>query len=176
MALSGREMRPCWPRKMAICIWMKNISILQDQKMQKKQVLLEICAHTISSLTEGGQAIITHQRALMEITLQILVWLPYDAGYPDEKLGNKGKQCASQRNARCFKGLHEHVAKRETKGLPAFINVLTNQYGFQAAVNAKKMACLRGSINICDDSVLAARITGYGIYTPLVADSSLAVY
>jgi len=29
-----------------------------------------------------------------------------------------------------------------------------------------EMACARGSINICDASVFAARITGYGIYTP----------
>lgn len=53
---------------------------------------------------------------------------------------------------------------------------LTNQYGFDAAVSAMEMACSRGNINICDASVLAARITGYGIYTPPEAGPSLSVY
>ncbi len=56
------------------------------------------------------------------------------------------------------------------------MNELTSQYGFQAAASAMEMACTRGSINICDASVLAARITGYGIYTPPEAGPSLAVY
>lgn len=56
------------------------------------------------------------------------------------------------------------------------INELTGQYGFQAATSAMEMACARGNINICDASVLAARITGYGIYTPPDAGPSLAVY
>lgn len=56
------------------------------------------------------------------------------------------------------------------------MNELTNQYGFQATTSAMEMACTRGSINICDVSVLAARITGYGIYTPPEAGPSLAVY
>lgn len=50
------------------------------------------------------------------------------------------------------------------------MNELTNQYGFQAA------ACARGNINICDASVLAAWITGYGISTPPETGPSLEIY
>ena len=39
-----------------------------------------------------------------------------------------------------------------------------------------EMACARGNINICDASVLAARITGYGIYTPPETGPSLSAY
>ena len=56
------------------------------------------------------------------------------------------------------------------------MNGLANQYGFRAAASAMEMASTRGNINICDASVLAARITGYGIYTPPETGPSLAVY
>lgn len=39
-----------------------------------------------------------------------------------------------------------------------------------------EIACARGNINICDASVLAARITGYGIDTPPEAGPSLDAY
>ena len=55
--------------------------------------------------------------------------------------------------------------KEKLKDCLRIMNELTNQYGFQAAASAMEMACTRGSINICDASVLAARIAGYGIYT-----------
>ena len=56
------------------------------------------------------------------------------------------------------------------------MNELTNQYGFLAAASAMEMACVRGIINICDASVLAARITGYGITTPPETGPSLEIY
>ncbi len=62
--------------------------------------------------------------------------------------------------------------KEKLKDCLRIMNELTNQYGFQAATSAMEMACTRGSINICDVSVLAARITGYGIYTPPEAGPS----
>lgn len=66
--------------------------------------------------------------------------------------------------------------KEKLKDCLWIMNELTGQYGFQAATSAMEMACARGNINICDASVLAARITGYGIYTPPDAGPSLAVY
>lgn len=56
------------------------------------------------------------------------------------------------------------------------MNELTIRYGFPAATKAMSMAAERGTINLCDASVLAARITGYGIHTPPEAGPSLAVY
>ena len=66
--------------------------------------------------------------------------------------------------------------KEKLKDCLRIMNELTNQYGFQAAASAMEMACSRGNINICDASVLAARITGYGINTPPETGPSLEVY
>ena len=66
--------------------------------------------------------------------------------------------------------------KEKLKDCLRIMNELTNQYGFQAAASAMEMACARGNINICDASVLAARITGYGISTPPEAGPSLEIY
>ena len=66
--------------------------------------------------------------------------------------------------------------KEKLKDCLRIMNELTNQYGFQAAASAMEMACSRGNINICDTSVLAARITGYGINTPPETGPSLEVY
>lgn len=66
--------------------------------------------------------------------------------------------------------------KEKLKDCLRIMNELTNQYGFHAAASAMEMACARGNINICDASVLAARITGYGIYTPPEAGPSLEAY
>lgn len=56
------------------------------------------------------------------------------------------------------------------------MNILSDQYGFHDAVDAMEMFCERGSINICYVSVLAARITGYGINTPAGATPLLAIH
>lgn len=66
--------------------------------------------------------------------------------------------------------------KEKLKDYLRIMNELTSQYGFQAAASAMEMACARGNINICDASVLAARITGYGISTPPETGPSLEIY
>lgn len=48
--------------------------------------------------------------------------------------------------------------KEKLKDCLRIMNELANQYGFQAAASAMEMACMRGSINICDASVLSARM------------------
>lgn len=67
-------------------------------------------------------------------------------------------------------------SKEKLKDCLRIMNELTSQYGFHAAASAMEMACARGNINICDASVLAARITGYGIYTPPETGSPMEVY
>ena len=66
--------------------------------------------------------------------------------------------------------------KEKLKDCLRIMHELTNQYGFQAAASAMEMAASRGSVNICDASVLAAKITGYGIETPPQPGPSLSVY
>lgn len=53
---------------------------------------------------------------------------------------------------------------------------LADEYGYEAATKAMDMALRNGSINMSDVSILAARITGYGIDTPPEVGPSLEVY
>ena len=53
---------------------------------------------------------------------------------------------------------------------------LAGQYGVKAAISAMELTVRNGSVNICDASVLVARITGYGIDTPPEQGPSLYVY
>ena len=126
-----------------------------------KQVLVGIRAHTVDILTEGGQVVTTHRRAYGDNRTDSGAW------------GNSGLRRETPDALRAYM---DAQPKEKLKDCLRIMNELTSQYGFQAAASAMEMACTRGSINSCDASVLAARITGYGIYTPPEAGPSLAVY
>ena len=140
-----------------------------------KQVLVGIRAHTVDILTEGGQVVTTHRRAYGDnrtdisdysTTLAVLM----------KNFGAWGNSGLRRETPDALRAYMDAQPKEKLKDCLRIMNELTSQYGFQAAASAMEMACTRGSINICDASVLAARITGYGIYTPPEAGPSLAVY
>ena len=56
------------------------------------------------------------------------------------------------------------------------LNELSNQYGVKAAVDALELAIKNNSVNKADATILAARITGYGIDTPPEPGPSLKIY
>lgn len=176
------------PKKFHVCRyeWMKAdgygkvcmdgkhfYSTLPENANQK--VLIGIHAHTIDILTESGQIIVTHKRAFGEGRTDIsdysttLAVLMKNSG----AWGNSGLRRETPDALRTYM---DAQPKEKLKDCLRIMNELTNQYGFHAAVGAMEMACARGNINICDASVLAARITGYGIYTPPEAGPSLTVY
>ena len=140
-----------------------------------KQVLVGIRAHTVDILTEGGQVVTTHRRAygdnrtdISDYSTTLAVLMKHSGAW-----GNSGLRRETPDALRAYM---DAQPKEKLKDCLRIMNELTSQYGFQAAASAMEMACTRGSINICDASVLAARITGYGIYTPPEAGPSLAVY
>ena len=140
-----------------------------------QKVLVGIRAHTVEVLTEGGQVIATHRRAFGEGRTDIsdysttLAVLMKNSG----AWGNSGLRRETPDALRAYM---DSQSKEKLKDCLRIMNELTNQYGFQAAASAMEMACSRGNINICDASVLAARITGYGINTPPETGPSLEVY
>ena len=81
-----------------------------------------------------------------------------------------------QENTDVLRTYMDPQPKEKLKDCLRIMNEFTNQHGFQAAASAMEMACARESINICDASVLAAQITGYGITTPPETGSSLEIY
>ena len=138
-------------------------------------MLVGIRAHTVEVLTEGAQVIATHKRAFGEGRTDIsdysttLAVLMKNSG----AWGNSGLRRETPDALRAYM---DSQSKEKLKDCLRIMNELTNQYGFQAAASAMEMACSRGNINICDASVLAARITGYGINTPPETGPSLEVY
>ena len=139
------------------------------------KVLVGIRAHRIEILAENGQIITTHQRVFGEGRSDVsdysttLAVLMKNAGAWE----NSGLRRETPDALRTYM---DAQSKEKLKDCLRIMNELTNQYGFEAAVSAMEMASTRGNINICDTSVLAARITGYGIHTPPETGPSLSVY
>ena len=140
-----------------------------------KQVLAGIRAHTVTILTESGQVITAHRRAFGDnrtdssdhsTTLAVLM----------KNSGAWENSGIRRETPDVLRAYMDAQPKEKLKDCLRILNELTNQYGFQAAADAMEMAASRGSINICDASVLAARITGYGIHTPPETGPSLAIY
>lgn len=157
-----------------VCMDGKHFYSTMPENAHQK-VLVGIHAHTIDILTEEGQVITTHRRAFGEGRTDIsdysttLAVLMKNSG----AWGNSGLRRETPDALRAYM---DAQPKEKLKDCLRIMNELTNQYGFRAATSAMEMACARGNINICDASVLAARITGYGIYTPPETGPSLAVY
>lgn len=140
-----------------------------------KKVLLGIKAHTVDILTDGGQVITTHKRSFgdgrtdaSDYSTTLAVLMKNSGAWE-----NSGIRRDTPDALRTYM---DAQPKEKLKECLRIMNELTNQYGFQAAASAMEMVSARGNINICDASVLAARITGYGIHTPPETGPSLAVY
>ena len=140
-----------------------------------QKVLVGIHAHTVDILSEGGQVITSHRRAFGEDRTDISDYSTTPAVLMKNSgaWGNSGLRRETPDALRTYM---DAQPKEKLKDCLRIMNELTNQYGFHAAASAMEMACTRGNINICDASVLAARITGYGIYTPPEAGPSLEAY
>ena len=67
-------------------------------------------------------------------------------------------------------------SKSERKSTIRLMSELAGQYGVEAAVNALQMAIQNNNVNKSDATILAARITGYGIDTPPEPGPSLSIY
>lgn len=157
-----------------VCMDGKHFYSTRPENAHKK-VLVGIRAHTVDILTEGGQIVTTHRRAFGEGRTDIsdysttLAVLMKNAGAWE----NSGLRRETPDALRVYM---DAQPKEKLKDCLRIMNELTNQYGFQAAAGAMEMACARGSIHICDAAVLAARITGYGIYTPPESGPALSAY
>lgn len=141
----------------------------------KSQVLVGIRAHTVEILTEMGEILTTHKRQFGENRTDISDYSTTLAELT--KKSGAWFNCGLRKEVPDI--LREYMdaqPREELKTSLKMMNELTVQYGYEAAVSAMKMSAERGSINICDAAVLAARITGYGIDTPPEPGPPLEVY
>lgn len=70
----------------------------------------------------------------------------------------------------------DNLPKDRLKDCLRIMRDLTEKFGYNVAVEAMEKICRNGNINICDASVLADRILGYGLNTPLTAGPTLESY
>ena len=140
-----------------------------------KKVLVGIRSHTVEILTDGGQIVTTHRRAYgdgrtdtSDYSTSIAVLMKSSGAWH-----NSGVRRDTPDILRRYM---DDLPKEQLKDNLRIMNELTNQYGFETAVTAMEQVCRRGSINICDASVLAERIATFGIGTAPEEGPSLEVY
>ncbi len=139
------------------------------------RVLIGIRAHYIDILTREGEVLVRHKRQYGEertdttdysTTLEVL---SHNAG----AWFNSGVR---QETPDPLRNYLDNLPKSELKSNLRLLNTLANRYGYHESVQAMMLALHNGNINENDVTVLAARITGYGIDTPPEIGPSLNVY
>jgi len=134
-----------------------------------------IRAHYIDVLTDGGNLLVRHKRQYGEEQTDLsdysttLALLCHKCG----AWYNSGVRAETPDILRDYMDSQPRPA---LKNCLTILNDLTRQYGFRPALSAMEMAVKSGNLNVCDASVIAARITGYGIDTPSCPGPSLSVY
>ena len=140
-----------------------------------KRVLVGIRAHYIDILEDSGKLLVRHKRLYGKDRTDTrdystsLAMLSRNVGaWP-----NSGFR---QEVPDPIREYIDNQPKVERKSTLRLLAELSNQYGVKAAVDALKLAIEKNSVNKSDATILAARITGYGIDTPPEPGPSLAIY
>lgn len=140
-----------------------------------KRVLVGIRAHYIDVLEDNGDLLVRHKRlygkdrtdtrdystSLAMLSRNVGAWL--NSGFRQEVPD-------------LIRDYIDNQPKVERKSTLRLLNELAGQYGVEAAVNALQLAIQKNSVNKSDATILAARITGYGIDTPPEPGPSLEIY
>lgn len=138
-------------------------------------VLVGIRAHEIDILNNEGKLLVCHKRVYGDVRTDIC-----DYSTTLEVLSrNTGAWSNSGVRKEIPDLLREYLdslEKPELKGQLRLLKDLAAKYGYKAAVNAMSLALSQGKIHQSDASILAARITGYGINTPPEVGPPLSIY
>ena len=144
-------------------------------EMARGKVILGIRAFTVDVLSEDGEHIVTHSRMYgtertdtNDHRTSVAQLLRSAGAWPNSGL-------------RLTVGsvLREYLDKQDKDGLRAGLSILkslNSQYGWEASVAAMEMAVSRGNLNKSDATVIAARISGFGLDTMPDAGPPLTVY
>lgn len=157
-----------------ICIDGKHFYSTKPENHNKK-VLVGIRAHFIDILNEDGSLLVRHKRQYGEqrtdttdfsTTIEVLA---RNAG----AWFNSGIRQEAPDSLRDYL---DNLPKPELRSHLQLLSELSNQYGYKESLEAMTIALQNGKINESDVTVLASRITGYGIDTPPEVGPSLIVY
>lgn len=139
------------------------------------RVLIGIRAHYIDVLTEEGTVLVRHRRQYgdertdttdFSTTLEVL----------SNNVGAWFNSGIRQETPDLLRDYLDNLPKPELKNNLRLLNDLATRYGYHESIQAMALALHNGSINANDVTVLATRITGYGIDTPPEMGPPLSVY
>ena len=141
----------------------------------RQEVMVAFYAHTIEVLDSDGNTLVTHPRQYRDVrtdtcdySTSLAVLLKNVGAWH-----NSGVRADAPEVLREFM---DNLPKNELRDCVKTLHDLTKRYGYDIAVKAMANTCRNGSINICDASVLADRILGYGLDTPPAPGPSLESY
>lgn len=157
-----------------ICIDGKHYYSTRPEN-RKEKVLVGIRAHYIDILNSDGSLLVRHRREYGDKRTDTMDYSTSLAVLSK----NAGAWMNSGVRLNIPDSLRDYLDKQEKSSRKAnlkLMSTLTDEYGYDAAVRAMEMALGNGSINESDVSILAARITGYGIDTPPESGPPLTVY
>ena len=144
-------------------------------ELHNQEVLVGIRAHYIDILDEGGSVLVRHRREYGDNRTDTS-----DYSTSLEVLAqNAGAWMNSGVRRDLPDPLREYMDSLEKVQLKHQIRLLrdlNHEYGYKPAIEAMAMALKNGSLNSSDATILAQRITGYGINTPPELGPSLSVY
>lgn len=157
-----------------VCIDSKHYYSTKPEN-NNERVLVGIRAHYIDILNDDGSILVRHRREYGDKRT--------DTSDYSTSLAVLSKNAGAWNNSGVRQNipdaLREYLDSQEKSVRKAHLKLmstLTDEYGYDAAVDAMTLALESGNINESDASILAARITGYGIDTPPEAGPPLSVY
>lgn len=138
-------------------------------------MLIGIRAHYIDVLEENGQLIVRHRRQYGDVRTDVSDY--------STTLSVLSRNAGAWNNSGIRKELPDPLRdyldgleKPELKEKLRLMSGLNDEYGYRAAVDAMTMSLKNGDVNSSDATIIAQRITGYGIDTPPESGPSLEVY
>lgn len=140
-----------------------------------QDVLIAIRAHVIDILSQDGNILVSHPRSFsversdsLDHSTSLALLLKNVGAWRNS--GLRGNISEELRQALDGQG---RVELRKSLQL---LSTLSDRYGFDTAIAAMDEAINRGSLNLCDTAVLAARLAGYGLDTPPELGPNLSQY
>ena len=127
-------------------------------------MLIGIRAHYIDVLEENGQLIVRHRRQYGDVRTDVSDY--------STTLSVLSRNAGAWNNSGIRKELPDPLRdyldgleKPELKEKLRLMSGLNDEYGYRAAVDAMTMSLKNGDVNSSDATIIAQRITGYGIDT-----------
>lgn len=141
----------------------------------KQELMVGFYAHIIEVLDADGRIIVTHPRQYGDVRTDTCDYSTSLAVLL-KNIGAWHNSGVRADTPDVLKEYMDNLPKEKLKDCLRIMRDLTEKIGYNVAVEAMEKTCRNGNINICDASVLADRILGYGLDTPPTAGPTLESY